>query len=170
VTAITAPWCGFTGNGMAKLRKAFGISGMPRNFDEVEQDSMGLAPTGQKVDERSSRERGRPIMTKHSVKLLACIGVFGAAVLADNHAQAMTNDECEQLSGNMYLAAIERGECDVTIQTATGPDVIPITEPERPQRTRDSRGEGKGGGGNDGGGNRGGGNPGGGRAGGPNRP
>jgi len=108
-------------------------------------------------------------MTKHSVKLLACIGIFGAAVLANNNAQAMTNEECEQLSGNMYLAAIERGECDVSIQTAAGSVVIPVTEPERPRRTRDSHGEGGKGGGSKSGGSNGGGNRGGGRAG-PNKP
>jgi hypothetical protein len=78
----------------------------------------------------------------YSVKLVACIGIFGAAVLANNNAQAMTNEECDQLSGNMYLAAIERGECDVSIQTAAGPEILPIEEKKPPRRTRDSRGEG----------------------------
>jgi hypothetical protein len=73
------------------------------------------------------------------VKLLACIGIFGAAVLANNNAQALTNDECEQLSGNMYLAAIERGECDISIQTAAGSEVIPIDEQKPPRRTREGR-------------------------------
>ena len=91
-------------------------------------------------------------MNKHSVKLLACVGIFGAAVLAHNNAQAMTNDECEQLSGNMYLAAIERGECDVAIQTAAGPELLPIEEQQPPRRTRDGRnGGGNGGKGGEGG-------------------
>ena len=91
-------------------------------------------------------------MNKHSVKLMACIGIFGAAVLANNNAQAMTNEECEQLSGNMYLAAIERGECDVSIQTAAGPEILPIEEQKPPRRTRDGRnGGGEGGKGGDGG-------------------
>jgi hypothetical protein len=88
-------------------------------------------------------------MMKHSVKLLALLGIFGAAALA-NDAMAMTSDECEQLSGNMFLAAIERGECDVSIQTAAGPEVvIPADEP--PHNTRDGRNGGEGGGGGGGG-------------------
>jgi uncharacterized membrane protein YgcG len=83
-------------------------------------------------------------MIKHSVKLVACLGILGAAVLA-NDAKAMTNEECEQLPGNMYLAAIERGECDVTIQTAAGPDEL-IKYPERPRRTREGRNGGNTGG------------------------
>ena len=82
-------------------------------------------------------------MIKHSVKLVACLSILGAAVLA-NEAKALTNEECEQLSGNMYLAAIERGDCDVTIQTAAGPDEL-IKYPERPRRTRDGRNGGNGG-------------------------
>jgi len=57
VIAVTAPWCGFTAGESDKRQKAFDIYRMSRNFDELEQDSMGLAPTGQKVDERSSLER-----------------------------------------------------------------------------------------------------------------
>ena len=83
-------------------------------------------------------------MIKHSVKLVACLGIFGAAVLA-NDTKAMTNEECEMLSGNAYLAAIERGECDVSIQTAAGPDEL-IKYPERPRRTREGRSGGKTGG------------------------
>jgi len=94
-------------------------------------------------------------MIKHSVKLVACLAIVGAAVLA-NDAKAMTNEECEMLSGNAYLAAIERGECDVTIQTAAGPDEL-IKYPERPRRTRDgSNGGGEGGKGGKSGGSRGG--------------
>ena len=90
-------------------------------------------------------------MMKHSLKLAACLGIFGAAALAPN-AKAMTNAECEQLSGNMYLAAIERGECDVSIQTAAGPDVvIPVEEPKPPRRRDGRNGEGHGGDGGTGG-------------------
>jgi len=83
-------------------------------------------------------------MIKHSVKLVACLGILGAAVLA-NDAKALTNEECEQLSGNMYLAAIERGDCDITIQTAAGPDEL-VPYPERPRHNRDGRNGGKTGG------------------------
>ena len=94
-------------------------------------------------------------MMKHSVKLVACLGILGAVVLA-NDAKALTNEECEMLPGNAYLAAIERGECDVTIQTAAGPDEL-IKYPERPRRTRDgSNGGGEGGKGGKSGGSRGG--------------
>jgi hypothetical protein len=82
-------------------------------------------------------------MMKYSAKLVACLAIVGAAVLA-NDAKAMTNEECEMLSGNAYLAAIERGECDVTIQTAAGPDEL-IKYPERPRRSRDGRNGGNGG-------------------------
>jgi hypothetical protein len=80
-------------------------------------------------------------MIKHIVTLVACLSILGAAVLA-NDAKAMSNAECEKLSGNAYLAAIERGECDVTIQTAAGPDEL-IKYPERPRHTREGRNGGK---------------------------
>jgi hypothetical protein len=83
-------------------------------------------------------------MIKHSVKLVACLGILGAVVLA-NDAKALTNEECEMLPGNAYLAAIERGECDVTIQTAAGSDEL-IKYPEHPRRTREGRNGGKTGG------------------------
>jgi hypothetical protein len=57
VIAVTAPWCRFSPRVADNRQKAFDIFRMPRNFDEVEQDSMGFAPTGQKVDDRSSLER-----------------------------------------------------------------------------------------------------------------
>jgi hypothetical protein len=71
-------------------------------------------------------------MIKHSVKLVACLGILGAAVLA-NDAKAMTNEECEQLPGNMYLAAIERGECDHPDRRRSGrADQVPGTPPPHP--------------------------------------
>ena len=88
-------------------------------------------------------------MMKHSVTLFACLAMFGAAVMASD-AKAMTRDQCEQLSGNMFLAAIERGECDVNIQTAAGPEVV-IPVDEKPHRTREGRNGGDGGGGEGGG-------------------
>ncbi len=58
-------------------------------------------------------------MIRHSMKLAACISIFGVAVLSNN-AMAMNKQACEQLPGNMFLAAVERGECDINIQTAAG--------------------------------------------------
>ncbi len=92
-------------------------------------------------------------MIKHSMTLAACVGILGATVLA-NDAMALNKIQCQQLPGNMFLAAIERGDCDINIQTAAGPDEQLIVE--TPKTNRDGRG------GRDGGGNPGGGNPGGG--------
>jgi hypothetical protein len=96
-------------------------------------------------------------MINHRMKFAACLGILGAAVLA-NSAVALTTAECEQLTGNMYLAAIERGECAMDdIQTAAGPmeELIPD---EGDNRTRDGRNGGRSGGSeNDGGSNNGGG-------------
>jgi hypothetical protein len=89
-------------------------------------------------------------MIKHSVKLVACIGFLGGAVLA-NDAKALTKVECEQLPGNMFLAAIERGDCDINIQTAAGPqeDLIPEDDQDH---NRDGRNGGRTGGQKTGGG------------------
>jgi hypothetical protein len=57
VIAVTAQWCNFIPSEPGKHRKLFDFSPIQRNFDEIEQDSMGRAPTGQKVDERSSSKR-----------------------------------------------------------------------------------------------------------------
>ncbi|MDQ7248304.1 hypothetical protein [Dongia sedimenti] len=80
-------------------------------------------------------------MIKHSVKLAACIGVLGAAVLASD-AMALNKQQCQDLPGNMFLAAIERGDCDVNIQTAAGPQEELIPE-EGGNRPRDGRNGGK---------------------------
>ena len=78
-------------------------------------------------------------MIKHSVKLAACIGILGAAVLA-NDAMALNQVQCQELPGNMFLAAVERGDCDLNIQTAAGPqeEVIPEETRDR-RRPRDGR-------------------------------
>jgi hypothetical protein len=76
-------------------------------------------------------------LIKHSMKLAACFGILGAAVLANN-AMAMSQDECERLSGNMFLAAIERGDCELSIQTAAGPDQL-LTPDDDGDRSRDGR-------------------------------
>jgi uncharacterized membrane protein YgcG len=89
-------------------------------------------------------------MIKHSVKLVACIGFLGGAVLA-NDAKALTKVECEQLPGNMFLAAIERGDCDINIQTAAGPQDEPIIE-DNHDHNRDGRNGGRTGGEKTGGG------------------
>jgi hypothetical protein len=95
-------------------------------------------------------------MIKHSMKLAACIGIVSATVLA-NDAMALNQVQCQGLPGNMFLAAIERGDCDVNIQTAAGPQEEVIVEDPNPGR--DGRGGRTGGDGNPGGGD---GNPGGG--------
>ena len=95
-------------------------------------------------------------MTNHYAMLAACFGILGGATLAHS-ASALTVDQCEQLSGNAYLAAIERGECDINLQTAAGPDEQPVPqEGSNPDRNHDGRNGGRGGeggGDNDGGGN-----------------
>jgi hypothetical protein len=98
---------------------------------------------------------------KNSLKFAACIGILGAAVLA-NDAMALNQAQCQDLPGNMFLAAVERGDCDISIQTAAGPqeEVIPEDDRDRP-RTRDGRNGGRGGGDTKGGGNEGGGRAGG---------
>jgi hypothetical protein len=85
-------------------------------------------------------------MIKHSVKLAACISILGVAVLA-NDAMALNQEQCQQLPGNMFLAAVERGDCDIAIQTAAGPDevVIPEVSHDRPHN-RDGRNDGRSGG------------------------
>jgi len=96
-------------------------------------------------------------MIKHSIKIAACSSILGIAVLAHD-AMALTEMECEDLSGNQFLAAVERGECDIDIQTAAGPQEEAVDE----QGSTGDR-DGRSGGGNNGGGsgNRGGGNKGG---------
>jgi hypothetical protein len=97
-------------------------------------------------------------MIKHSEKVLAVLGVIGVVILS-NDAKAMTQGECEQLSGNMYLAAIERGECEIDdIQTAAGPQQPDEFSDEGGggNRNRDGRNGGEGGGGGGEGGNGGG--------------
>lgn len=94
-------------------------------------------------------------MIKHSMKLTACVSILGATFLA-NDAMALNQIQCRELPGNMYLAAIERGDCDINIQTAAGPDEELVVE--KPKTNRDGRG-GRGGEGNPTGGD---GNPGGG--------
>jgi uncharacterized membrane protein YgcG len=97
-------------------------------------------------------------MIKHSEKILAGLGILAVIGLAQG-AKAMTSGECEQLSGNMYLAAIERGECDIGIETAAGPqptantetDTVPDEDGDRDREGRNG-GEGGGGGGGRGGG------------------
>ncbi|WP_395019882.1 hypothetical protein [Dongia sp.] len=85
-------------------------------------------------------------MIKHSEKILAVLGILGVIALASS-AKADTQDECEQLSGNMYLAAIERGDCDINIQTAAGPQEEPTSGEDGDQnRHRDGRNGGKSGG------------------------
>jgi hypothetical protein len=86
----------------------------------------------------------------------ACIGVLGTALLTGN-ANALTRSECEELPGNMFLAAVERGDCDLDIQTAAGPQEELIDEGESGgNRNRDGRNGGKSGtdGGSEGGGSR----------------
>jgi hypothetical protein len=59
-------------------------------------------------------------MMSNSLKLGACIGVLGVAMLA-RATNAMTVEECTRLPGNMYLAAVERGACSIDdIETAAG--------------------------------------------------
>ena len=79
-------------------------------------------------------------MIKHSMKLAACISFFGVAVLSEN-AMAMSQHACELLPGNMFLAAVERGDCDIDIQTAAGPDeeLIPEEGGDRDRPNRDGR-------------------------------
>jgi hypothetical protein len=81
-------------------------------------------------------------MTKHSMKLAACISVLGAMVLASD-AMALNQVQCQDLPGNMFLAAIERGDCDLNIQTAAGPqeEVVVVTT----NKPRDGRTGGRGG-------------------------
>lgn len=102
-------------------------------------------------------------MIKHSEKILAGLGILAVIGLAQG-AKAMTSGECEQLSGNMYLAAIERGECDIGIETAAGPQPTASTETDSVpgedggddgdggDGNRDGRNGGEGGGGGGGGG------------------
>jgi uncharacterized membrane protein YgcG len=106
-------------------------------------------------------------MIKHSEKILAGLGILAVIGLAQG-AKAMTSGECEQLSGNMYLAAIERGECDIGIETAAGPQPTASTETDSvPGEDGDGGDEGDGGGNRDGrNGGEGGGGGGGGRGGG----
>ena len=109
-------------------------------------------------------------MIKFGLTLTACAGAL-CATLLPGEANASTHEECLRLSANQYLAAIERGVCDVNIETAAGPQQDAAAGGG--DGGRDGRGEG-GNGGNGGlseGGDKtsGGGNPGGGR-GTPNRP
>ena len=114
------------------------------------------------------------MMFTRNLALAACIGVMGATLQA-NSGHAMTFEACEQLQPNQYLAAIERGECQIAnIETAAGPSQSDADnggggggnggrDKERTGRS-DGGGNGGGGGGNGGGGGRGG-NSGGGRGG-----
>jgi len=86
-------------------------------------------------------------MLKHGLKLTACIGVVGAGLLAGD-ASAMTHEECIRLPANQYLAAIERGVCEINLETAAGPQQEASTD------DGDGNRDGRNGGGNNGGGNR----------------
>jgi hypothetical protein len=83
---------------------------------------------------------------KHSVKLAACVAILGAAALAGD-AMALSQEQCQQLPGNMFLAAVERGDCDINIQTAAGsPEEELIPEEPRDRPNRDGRNGGRSGG------------------------
>ena len=99
-------------------------------------------------------------MLKHRIEIAACIGVIGAALLSGD-AKAMSHDQCVLLTANEYLAAIERGACDISIETAAGPQEAFADDEDGDRDGR--KGEG---GGNHQGGNRDGGKTGGTRAGG----
>jgi hypothetical protein len=60
------------------------------------------------------------IMLTHKLTLAVCAGMLGTALLA-SESSALTVEECSHLSGNQYLAAIERGACSVDFETAAGP-------------------------------------------------
>jgi hypothetical protein len=80
-------------------------------------------------------------MMSNSLKLGACIGVLGVAMLA-RATNAMTVEECTRLPGNMYLAAVERGACSIDdIETAAGSDVTLANgdEYDRPGRNGGSQ-------------------------------
>jgi|UPI0004819022 hypothetical protein len=84
-------------------------------------------------------------MIKHSMKLAAALSILSATVLA-NDAMAMTQVQCKELPGNMFLAAIERGDCDLNIQTAAGPQEELIVEDPKRDPGHDGRTGGRGGG------------------------
>ena len=94
----------------------------------------------------------------------ACIGAMGVALLAGD-AAAFTHEECLRMPANQYLAAIERGVCEINFETAAGPQQASMDDGDG---GRDGRGDGNhggsggrtGGGGKTGGGNPGRGNPG----------
>lgn len=107
-------------------------------------------------------------MIKYGLTLTACAGALCATLLPGD-AHAFTHEECLRLSANQYLAAIERGVCDVNIETAAGPQQDAAADAG--DGNRDGRGEGGNGGRSEGGDKSGGGNPGGGGGrGNPNKP
>jgi len=117
-------------------------------------------------------------VNKCNLILAACVGIFAGAAMA-NDSMAMSQQACEALPGNSFLAAVERGDCDISIQTAAGPAEEANSTGEEGGGDNDctyncAKRDGRNGGdrGGDRGGNRGGdggGNPGGGgRAGGKN--
>ena len=78
-------------------------------------------------------------MMSNSLKLGACVGVLGVALLART-ANAMTDEECARLPGNMYLAAVERGTCSIDdIETAAGQNVIIQVDDDRGGRNDGGR-------------------------------
>ncbi len=64
-------------------------------------------------------------MISPKLKIAVLAGTIQAAMLAGN-AQAMTQEECARLTGNQFLAEIERGNCHIDITTAAGPDADPM--------------------------------------------
>ena len=111
-------------------------------------------------------------MFTRNFALAACIGVMGATLQA-SPSHAMTIEECDRLQPNQYLAAIERGECEIVdIETAAGPDQsafgsngsgveVDVDDHDKERTGRNGGSEGGNGGNGGGGGNRGGGNRGG---------
>ena len=60
-------------------------------------------------------------MLTSRLTLAVCVGVLGATLLV-NDAEALTDAECSRLTGNAFLAAVERGTCKIDeIVTAAGP-------------------------------------------------
>ena len=79
-------------------------------------------------------------MISHKMTIAACISVLSATVLASNaHAT-----ECSSLTGNQFLAAIERGQC--VVQSANMQQSS-IVEDDRTARKGGSSNSGKAGGG-----------------------
>lgn len=84
-------------------------------------------------------------MITRKMTLAACIGVLSATLLASN-ANAMN---CAELTGNQFLAAIERGQCSVETANVQQNSTV-IVEDQKWIRTSRNGGEtssGKSGGG-----------------------